>query len=293
MNLPNLSYMMNVGQLRYIQSVYETAEHRNPDLAVRDLLPMLQRWGGDLRGRLRLAKMRSQPFYYYILARTRYYDEVFFDAICDKADYIVNIGCGSDTRAYRFSHLLKQKGIRVLECDQPQAIHAKQQIVQQHWPVDHVEYLSIDLNDDSWPDFDQWLKRNRGANILVMMEGVSPYVNADSFGRFLDLLATGLHAGSRIAYDFKLRGVVENFGRSDRTRTPFRLSDARDQVVAYHEAHGYQIEHLEFSADLSRRLLQNLSSSNASPFQEDGLVRLLLPNTLSGAKSALQEAIQA
>lgn len=279
MKLPDLSYMMTVGQLRYIQSVYETGEYRNPDAFVRDILPTLQRWGCDVRGRILLAKLRSQPFYYYVIARTKYYDAVFVDAICDKVNYIVNVGCGIDTRAYRFGDVLRQKGIKVLECDQPEAIYAKRQIAMQRWPADHVEYLAIDLNDDSWPDFERWLRQNHSANMLVLMEGVSPYVNADSFGRFLDLLATELQPGSRFAYDFKLHGVAEDFGRSERTRNPFRLSDALDEVVAYHEKHGYRVEHLELSADLSLRLLPDLANSDAPLFREDALVRLVLPNT--------------
>ena len=34
MSLPNLSYMVSVGQLRYIQSAYEVPEHRNPDALI-------------------------------------------------------------------------------------------------------------------------------------------------------------------------------------------------------------------------------------------------------------------
>jgi methyltransferase (TIGR00027 family) len=269
--------MMKVGQLRYIQSVYETAEYRNPDTLVRDLLPLIQRWGCDLRAMTMLARLRLQPFYYYVVARTKYYDAVFVDAICDKVAFVVNIGCGSDTRAYRFGHILKQKSIRVLECDQSGAICAKQEIARRHWAVDHVEYMSIDLNNDMWPEFEHWLTQNHGARILVLMEGVSPYVNEDAFGRFLDLLATRLQPGSRVAYDFKLRAVAEDFGRSDRTWSPFRLSNTRDEIDGYHRAHGYQTECLELSSDLSLRLIPNLEITGAPLFREDGLVRLLLP----------------
>ena len=279
MNLPNLSYMMSVGQLRYIQSVYETAEYRNPDMLVRDFLPVLQRWGCDFRGRILLGRLRSRPFYYYVVARTKYYDAVFVDAICDKVDFIVNVGCGSDTRAYRFGHVLKQKGIRVLECDQSEAISAKRQIARRQWPADHVEYLSIDLNNDVWPEFERWLTQNHGARVLVLMEGVSPYVNEDPFGRFLDLLAKTLQPGSRVAYDFKLRGAADGFGHSDRTRSPFRLSNARNEITAYHRAHGYQLEYLELSFDLSLRLLPALADSGVPLFREDGLIRLILPST--------------
>jgi methyltransferase (TIGR00027 family) len=277
MNLPDLSFMMKVGQLRYIQSVYETPDFRNPDTAVRDFLPALQRWRCDLRGATQIVRLRAQPFYYYVLARTKYYDAVFVDSICSGVRRILNIGCGSDTRAYRFGHLLQQKGIRVLECDQAEAIQAKAQIARRLWPVAHVDYLSIDLNDESWPDFERWLDRNNDGSTLVLMEGVSPYVNDDSFGRFLDLLGARLGSGSSVAYDFKLRGVAEGFGLSDRTQRPFRLPDAREEVVAYHAAHGYRVEHLELSSDLSLRLVPSLpANAGMSLFREDALVKLQL-----------------
>src|SRR5947207_3074661 len=115
MNLPDLSHMMKVGQLRYIQSVYETPECRNPDVLVKHLLSRLERWRSDLRGRTSLTKLRANPFYYYVLARTRYYDAVYIDTVCSNLSYVLNIGCGSDTRAYRFGHILKQRNVGIVE----------------------------------------------------------------------------------------------------------------------------------------------------------------------------------
>ena len=274
MRLPNLSNLVTVGQLRYIQSEYENPEHRNPDVVIRDFLPRMQRWGSRLRGRLALGRLRSDPFYYYVLARTKYYDEVFIDGIVERVDFIVHIGCGCDTRAYRFGHVLKQKGIGVVECDQPEVIFEKQRLAAGQWPVDHVEYLPIDLNADAWPDLGEWLRGHASGRTLVLMEGVTPYVNADAFGRFLDLLATGLRSGSRLAYDFKVRGTADDFGRSPRTHTPFRLPGYRAAVADYHRAHRFELEHLELSADLSRRLAPNLSAGRPL-FHEDALVRLV------------------
>ena len=278
MSLQNLSYMMDVGKLRYIQSVYEITECRNPDVLVGKFLSRLQRSICRLRGKFQLARLRSDPFYYYVIARTKHYDAVFVDAISDKMDFVVNIGCGIDTRAYRFGAMLKQNSVRVLECDQSKAIKAKHKISRRHWSVDHVDSMAIDLNGDVWPEFERWLIENHGARILVLLEGVSPYVNAEAFGHFLDLLATRLQPGSRVAYDFKLRGVEDSFGCSDRTQNPFRLSDAKHEVAAYHRERGYHLEHMELSSDLSLRLLPTLANSGTSLFQEDGLVRLLLLN---------------
>jgi len=281
MRLPNLDYMVNVGALRYIQSVYEPPEYRNPDVLVRHLLSPMQRLGCNLRGKMLLSRLRAKPFYYYILARTRYYDAVFVDAIREGMQYIVNIGCGSDTRAYRFEPDLRRYGVRVLECDQPQAIYSKRQIAQRLWPMDHVNYQAIDLNDGTWPKLEEWLKGNRPSRMLVMMEGVSPYLKQDVFGRFLEFLAQELPAGSRVAYDFKLSEMGSDLGRSERVPNPFRLSGVQNDIVDYHAARGYTIGRLALSLDLTLRLIPRLLDMQFPLFREDALVQLALRNSSS------------
>jgi methyltransferase (TIGR00027 family) len=276
MSLPNLSYMLHVARLRYVQSDCEPAESRNPDTFVREFFSPLQRWACRLRGRTLIGRMRSHPFYYYVLARTKYYDNEFHQAIHDGVRYIINVGSGSDTRAYRFEPLLKQKGTRVLECDQPHAILNKKKIASRRWPTDHVDYLPIDLNDASWPGFEAWLNDKEGSAMLVLMEGVSPYVNQEAFSRFLALLGRSLSLGSRIVYDFKLSVADPQFGRSERVTRPFRLPGTWNEVAAYHSTFGYKLSRLELSVDLSRRLLPVAVTSITLPFNEDALVELSL-----------------
>ena len=142
------------------------------------------------------------------------------------------------------------------------------------WRFDHVEYLSIDLNDDAWPGLERWLGDRSGSKTLVLMEGVSLYVNNSTFGQYLWLLAAKLSAGSHIAYDFKLRGVNDDFGRDRRTQRPFRLSRANRDVVNFHEAHGLRLDRMELSSELCVRLLPALAASPAALFSEDALVQL-------------------
>src|ERR1043166_1639557 len=234
MNLPDLSYAMYVARLRYIQSRHEAQQYRNPDMLVRHFIPVRERWRIAWLGREELSRLRTDPFYYYLIARTNYYDYVVNDAVADVVQQIVNVGCGSDTRAYRFKHLLRSKDVRILECDQPQAIYAKQRLAKRWRPGDYVEYLPLDLNDNAWPELEHWLRERTASKALVLMEGVSPYVNASTFGQFLLLLATTLSAGSHVAYDFKIRGVDDNFGRIGRTQSPFRLSRASAEVATFH-----------------------------------------------------------
>ena len=274
MGLPNLSKLMHVAHLRYIQSIYESPARRNPDTLVRHFIPILERLRTAWLGREELSKLRADPFYYYLVARTKYYDQVVNEAVSDGVQQIINVGCGCDTRAYRFKHFLRSKSVKVLECDQPQAIHAKQKAAKRWRCFDYVEYLPIDLNDDTWPELEHWLGDRTRTKALVLMEGVSPYVNGGSFGRFLVLLATRLSPGSHVAYDFKIRGVRDDFGRVGRTQEPFRLPRARDEVATFHEALGLRLEHMELSSELCARLLPGLAESAVTLFREDGLVRL-------------------
>jgi methyltransferase (TIGR00027 family) len=210
------------------------------------------------------------------LARTKYYDDLFGEAAGGQVKHIVNVGCGSDTRAHRFGPILKRAGVNILECDLPEAILTKQQLAKRLGPGEHIQYLSLDLNDLDWPDFTRWLEEIGDAKVLVMIEGVSPYINDESFGQFLAFLGANLSRGSVVAYDFKLRGVADTFGRTGRTENPFRLPNSREEQVAYHEERGFKVTHLELSWELEARLLPILASTGVPLYRQDGLLQLRL-----------------
>jgi methyltransferase (TIGR00027 family) len=274
MSNSGFSNSMSVAEFRYIQAIHETRELQNPDGLVGQFLPILRRWHCTWLSHRKTALLRSNPFYYYLDARTRYYDKIFLDAIADNVQYIINVGCGADTRAYRFAHVLSQKGVKAVECDQPKAIQIKQRLANRVGTCGHVTYLSVDLNDDTWQDLEDWLLKNNMAKALVLMEGVSPYVNTETFRGFLHFLARNLLSGSRVAYDFKLRGIADEFGRVGRTQKPFRLGGGIAEITAFHEHLGFRLEHFERSADLTVRLLPNLEKPRYPLFLEDALVQL-------------------
>lgn len=271
--LPDHCNASSVGRLRYIQSVHESGERRNPDTLVRHFIPLLQKLRIACLGSVTLARLRADPFYYYLVARTRFYDGVVRDAIAGGVRRIVNIGCGTDTRPYRFHRLLEGHGVRNLECDQPRIIAAKRRLFERLGRFDHVEYLPLELNDPSCPALERRLIQKPSLPTLVMMEGVSPYVDQDSIGRVLWLLGRTLVPGSRVAFDYKLRGVDDDFGRSARTCRPFRLGERPDEVARYARQFGLELERLELGAALSVRLLPALGSA-APRFCEDAVVEL-------------------
>jgi methyltransferase (TIGR00027 family) len=274
MKLPSSSALMYVARLRHIQSIHESTEHRNPDTLVRHFIPIVQRWRSTWIGKTELAKLRAKPLYYYLVARTKYYDQVIKDAVSDGVKRIVNVGCGSDTRVYRFQELLRSNGVSVLECDLPEAIHIKEQMAKRWRPSDYVEYLPVDLNDPAWPELEHWLGNRTAPKTMVLLEGVCVYVDESSFCRFLRLLAAKLSPGSHVCYDYKIRGAHDDLGFSGRTEKPFRLSQVREEVAIYHQSLGLRLETMELSSELCRRLLPDLASSAFPFFEEDGLIRL-------------------
>lgn len=282
MKLPNLSSMVKVGQLRYIQASFEPPELRNPDQLVHKILPLRERVLAFGQGATRLNKLRMQPFYYYLLARTKYYDNLFVSSLEQGTACIINIGCGSDTRVHRFRETLAARGATALEMDQAAAISVKQTIASRHWPESLVEYAPIDLNDTRWPALQAYLAEHRGTRVQVIMEGVSPYVDADSFGGFLAFLARTLAPGSRIAYDFKVQGVDDTFGASSRTIRPFRLIAERAEVDRYHDALGLRLSAYETSSALAGRVVPELDRLGVKPFVNDALVQLEVPGLFQG-----------
>jgi methyltransferase (TIGR00027 family) len=276
MALPDLSNSLYVAWLRYVQSFREEPERRNPDTLVRHFLPLRDRWSTTWMSQKKLTQLRSDPFYYYLVARTKYYDKIIEDAVADGVKTIIGIGCGSDTRPYRFKELLQREGVRVLECDQAPAIQIKQRMASRWGCSGYVDYLPIDLNDEVWPALKSALGGGKGPKRLVMMEGVSPYVNERNFHSFLSTIAKGLPPGSHVAYDYKLHGVKVEFGREGRTQVPFRMSSVSADVARFHREFGLQVVNCELSSELSARLLPGIKESGVPLFAEDGLARFVV-----------------
>jgi len=90
-------------------------------------------------------------------------------------------------------------------------------------------------------------------------------------------MATRLPPGSRLAYDFKLKGVADRFGQAQPGHVPFRLAAEDASVRAFHEPLGFAVERFERGPELLARIIPSLRDAAPSTFAEDALVQLSLP----------------
>jgi methyltransferase (TIGR00027 family) len=273
--LPDLSNAVGMAKLRYIQSIYESSERRNPDALVGNLLPLPVRWASLLQGKMQLSSLRLRPFYYYLIARTKYYDQIFANAINDNLYWIINIGCGTDTRAYRFAVELTKRKKHVIECDQQQSISVKQKLAKKKWCTEHISYIPIDINDESsWSEL-EFALAEMYTPILIMMEGVSSYVSEDAFRRFLKFISVKASIGSRLTYDCKIRTSSERLGQQGRSDRVFRLPANKNDVSEFHEILGYELQNFESSSELTSRILPGIVPPGGF-FTEDCLLDLIV-----------------
>lgn len=270
MALPNLSNLNYVAWMRYVQTLHERGDLVNPDSLAGNFLGLRDRWRARRLSAANLDNLRRDPFYFYLLARTKHYDQMLVEAVERGVRRVVGIGVGSDSRAYRFAAMLRHAGVSVLECDQRRAIIAKQRIAKRWQCSDFVRYLEIDLNDEAWPELAAELAAADEPRTLVMIEGVSPYINAPNFAAFLRMLGSTLPTGSTVAYDFKLPGVKPEFGVSERAPQPFRLACEKDAVSAMNRDCGLSLQRIESGPALTRRVLPSLRHAATPMWEEDG-----------------------
>ena len=273
--LGSFSNLAGTAYKRHVQSLHEHGDRRNPDLLAGALLSPAQREQClHLQARA-LDDLRRSPYYHYLTARTKAYDQVLLDAVAGGIRRVLIMGSGFDTRLYRFGGHLAALGAEVAECDQPPAMAAKRQLAAALPYACRVQYLGIDLNlPDTWAGLLRWLGDGASPALLIA-EGVSPYIQRTTFTALLEALPKLLPTGSRVAYDFKLAGVADDFGKGADVSAPFRLALNVQAIAELHAGLGYRHTRTTDSRALMRAHVPSWDESVSPLFHEDALVELV------------------
>ena len=160
-----------------------------------------------------LFKLFSRPFfpsgmYEYVIARTKYFDTVFMEALEHGFDQIVIFGAGFDSRALRFSEL--NKGTKVFELDAPTTQQEKLKVYQLKNLVitENLIFVPIDFNKENLVDKMAQSGFVTGRKTLFLLEAVTMYLPREAVESTLRFIKDASGMGSLIAFDYIYAGVL-------------------------------------------------------------------------------------
>jgi len=167
-------------------AMYRAMESDRPDAIFRD--PYARRLAGD-RGEAILDQLpRGRANAWPMIVRTAVFDEIILDLIVrERADVVVNLAAGLDTRPWR---LTLPATLTWIDVDLPAILEYKADVMRAERPVCRYEVLSKDLTDAA-QRAEAFARANAiGSRALVVTEGLLIYLTADHVRG----LATDLHA---------------------------------------------------------------------------------------------------
>ncbi len=231
----------NVSDTAFWVAHYRSVETKRPDALFRD--PLAGVLAGD-RGRV-IANAMPQPFIssWVIAVRTRIIDDFIRQAVDRGVDVVLNLGAGLDTRPYRME---LPAFLTWIEADYPRVISYKEDLLAGETPRFKLTRVKCDLADASQRR-DVLANANAQAKkMLVLTEGVVPYLTMDEAAALADDLRALDHAAYWIIDFFtpellKYRQAM----MSDKLQNaPFRFHP--DDWFGFFASHGWRREEIKY-----------------------------------------------
>jgi len=207
-------------------------------------------WGRPFRDVVEgLIERRFAGHHYYVIARTRYFDDFLQQRLAGGAEQLVILGAGYVSRPYRFADRLG--GVQVFEVDHPATSTAKQAKVGAligEIPA-NVAYVPVDFTVDTLADKLLGCGYRTTRPTVFLWEGVTPYLDLEAVDGVLGFVMTSA-AGSAIVFDYILRSVVEGtctlrgaaneFAKMSHTSEPLTFGIDEGQAPAFLASRGFQ-----------------------------------------------------
>lgn len=247
---------------------------RNPD----DLAAKLCRWHSPLpldyaSARPLIDQGEAYSAFFFVNARTHYFDAALRKAAAEGATQVVVLGAGFDSRAYRFHASLPQ--VRFFEVDLPASIEAKKARVAEALGrlPDYVRYAPIDFNTQKLEDVLFPLGYDPKQRTFFVLEGVVMYVVEAGNVATFDFIRKNSAPGSVVVCDYVLKDVIAGKTQRyyaaaylvyavERLGEPFVFGWTPAEAAAWVKKRGLRVVEDIDHKELTRR---HLTGSNGKP----------------------------
>jgi methyltransferase (TIGR00027 family) len=188
---------------------YKSDDHIAPLLLPSGLKPFLH----VSLGRKLFTKVAApKGIYEYVIARTKYIDAVYKQALAEQFDQVLIFGAGFDTRALRFQDVMGNT--RAFELDVPVTQQAKiGQYQKRHLAIpQNLTFIAIDFDKEALSmklDEAGFYKHRRS---LFILEGLTMYLQPESVDATFQTIREYVGKGSLVVFDYVYASVLRNEG---------------------------------------------------------------------------------
>jgi len=233
---------------------YRAIEGDRPDALFQD--PLAGVLAGE-RGK-KIAQAMPMTFWtgWSVVIRTCIIDDFIREVLADGVDTVLNLGAGLDTRPYRM-HL--PPSLLWIEADYPHMIDYKSERLASEKPRCQLERVKIDLADVAERRRMLASVNARANKMLVLTEGVVPYLDEAAVGSLAEDLRSLAHARYWVL-DYFSPQVVKYRGRNGMHRhmqnAPFKF--APDDWQGFFEKRGWRQKEMRYYFEESLRRKRQL-----------------------------------
>lgn len=240
----------NVSDTAFWVANYRAVETERPDALFHD--PLAERLSGEYGRKIAASMPSSAMTEWSVVIRTVIIDAFIRDAVASGTDTVLNLGAGLDTRPYRLD---VPASLRWIEVDYPAVIDFKESELARETPRCTLERVRLDLTDIARRREFLASVNASARQVLVLTEGVIPYLTVDDVAVLSDDLRAVPHVAHWIV-DYFSPQVARMRGRSELMRklknAPFRF-DPPDWL-AFFLQRGWRVREERYLAQESLRL---------------------------------------
>ena len=219
--------------------------------------PLAGRLAGERGAQIAAAMPMSRVIAWTVAIRTCIIDDYIYFAIGEGVDSVLNLGAGLDTRPYRMN---LPASLNWIEADYPHIIDYKQKVLASESSWCRLERVKIDLADLS-ERRRLFAHVNAGtARMLVITEGVVPYLSIGEAASLADDLRALDHAALWVV-DYLHPEMMKYRQRKgmDRAMQNAAFKFAPANWFDFFREHGWQAKEIRYVAEEAERLGRTIS----------------------------------
>jgi methyltransferase (TIGR00027 family) len=238
---------------RAVSSLETDQHYRSDDYLAVLLLPTL------LRLLIRIPFVRTfftkvlapRGIYEYVVARTKYIDAAFRQALLEKFGQILLLGAGFDTRALRFQ--AETAATRMFELDVPITQNAKiRQYQKRNLTIPpNTVFVAIDFDKESLPVKLDEAGFRKDRRSLFVLEGVTMYLQPKSVQQTFETIRDYAGAKSRVVFDYVRASALRQdnalYGKSGIVKSTSHVAEQwhfgieREEIAQFLSTYGLKL----------------------------------------------------